>query len=38
MIKAKANVLAIEAEKVLIVDKDKMIKTADKAGVVIVVV
>jgi hypothetical protein len=38
MIKAKATVLAIEAEKVLIVDKDKMIKAADKAGIVIVVV
>lgn len=38
MIKAKANVLAIEAEKVLIVDKDNMIKLADEAGIVIVVV
>ncbi|MEW6094931.1 MAG: UDP-2,3-diacylglucosamine diphosphatase LpxI [bacterium] len=38
MIKAKAAVLAIEAEKVLIVDKDEMIKEADKAEIVIVVV
>jgi len=36
MIKAKSNVLALEAEKVLIVDKEKMIKQADKAGIVIV--
>jgi len=36
MIKAKANVLALEAEKVLIVDKDEMIKKADKSEIVIV--
>lgn len=38
MIKAKANVLAMEAEKVLILDKDEMIKEADKAEIIIVVV
>lgn len=38
MIKAKANVLAMEAEKVLMVDKDEMIKQADKAEIIIVAV
>lgn len=36
LVKAKAKVLAIESGKVLIADKDKMIKEADKAGIVIV--
>lgn len=38
MIKAKADVLAIEAGKVLIVDKDEVIKEADKAKIIMVVV
>ncbi|MFH1562203.1 MAG: UDP-2,3-diacylglucosamine diphosphatase LpxI [Nitrospirota bacterium] len=36
LVKAKAEVLAIESGKVLIADKDKMIKEADRAGIVIV--
>lgn len=36
MIKAKAKVLALESGKVLIVDKEEMIKLADKAKMIIV--
>ncbi len=38
MIKAKADILAIESGKVLIVDKDKLIKIADKSKIIMVVV
>ncbi|MDI6736116.1 MAG: UDP-2,3-diacylglucosamine diphosphatase LpxI [bacterium] len=36
LVKAKAGVLAIESGKVIIADKDKMIKKADEAKIVIV--
>lgn len=38
MEKANANVLAIEAEKTLILEKEMMIKEADKAGICIIAV
>ena len=38
MIKAKASVLAIESEKVLILNKDLVVKKANKAGICVVAV
>ena len=36
MVKASAKVLAIEAEKCIIIEKDEFIRKADKAGIIVV--